>query len=94
MGFSQDSTYYKPKYNNDLIYFFYHLFWWVMIINFLVALFNMLPLGILDGGRFFYLTIEKFTKKEKTAMIIFNIIRRFIIFLFILMMVIWLFRII
>ena len=65
-----------------------------MIINFLVALFNMLPLGILDGGRFFYLTIEKFNKKEKTAMIIFNIIRRFIIFLFILMMVIWLFRII
>ncbi|MFA5485007.1 MAG: M50 family metallopeptidase [Candidatus Pacearchaeota archaeon] len=94
MGFSQDSTYYMPKYNNDLIYFFYHLFWWIMVINFLVALFNMLPLGILDGGRFFYLTVEKFTKKEKTAVIIFNIVRRLIILLFVLMMVIWLIRII
>src|SRR3989344_2072400 len=37
--------------------FIYYLLWWVFLINILVGLFNMLPLGILDGGRFFYLTM-------------------------------------
>ena len=38
-----------------------------MIINLLVALFNMLPLGFLDGGRFFYLTFLGLTGSEKVA---------------------------
>ena len=37
------------------------------IINLLVALFNMLPLGILDGGRFFYLTVWGITRSEKVG---------------------------
>ncbi|MEK6819484.1 MAG: site-2 protease family protein, partial [Nanoarchaeota archaeon] len=48
-------------------WFIYYLLWWIVVINFLVALFNMLPLGILDGGKFFYLTVLGITKKEKIA---------------------------
>lgn len=45
-------------------WFIYYLLWWIVVINFFVALFNMLPLGILDGGRFFYLTVWGITGRE------------------------------
>lgn len=53
MSFKDSSTYYKPTWDGEFVYFIYHLLWWAMIINLLVALFNMMPLGMLDGGRFF-----------------------------------------
>ncbi len=45
--------------------FIFYLLWWILLINFLVALFNMLPLGILDGGRFFMLSIWGLTGSKK-----------------------------
>ena len=47
--------------------FIYDLLWWIVIINILVALFNMFPAGMLDGGRFLYLTVLKLTKSKKLA---------------------------
>ena len=38
-------------------WFIYYLLWWIVVICLSVALVNMLPLGLFDGGRFFYLTI-------------------------------------
>lgn len=70
--------------------FFYNLLWWIMVINFLVALFNMLPLGILDGGQFFQLTILSIFKSEKTSAKIIFWTKKIIFFAFILMMVYWL----
>ena len=35
------------------------------MINLSVALVNMLPVGIFDGGRFFYLTVWGITGSEK-----------------------------
>jgi membrane-associated protease RseP (regulator of RpoE activity) len=49
----------------------------------------MLPLGILDGGRFFYLTILGITKSRKVAKRTFAGITYFIIFLFVLLMLKW-----
>ncbi len=44
------------------------------MVCFSIALVNMLPVGIFDGGRFFYLTILAITKKEKIAKKAFSII--------------------
>ena len=50
MSFKKVSTLYEPTWNSGVVNFIYYFLWWIMIINLLVALFNMLPLGILDGG--------------------------------------------
>lgn len=47
--------------------FIYDLLWWIVIINILVALFNMFPAGMLDGGRFFLLTIWGITGSKKAG---------------------------
>jgi len=93
-SFKDESIYYETKGDGNLIYFIYNLLWWIMVINFLVALFNMLPLGILDGGRFFYLGILSLTKSEKFAKKSFKFISFLIIFLFLTIIFLWLFNII
>ncbi len=61
------STVYVSKIG-DLAVFLYNLIWWLFLIAASVAVLNMLPMGIFDGGRFFYLTVLAITKKEKVAM--------------------------
>ncbi len=82
-------TYYESIYNGDFAQFIYDLLWWIVIINILVALFNMLPLSILDGGRFFYLTIWAVTANEKIGKKAFVFATWFILAILILMMVKW-----
>ncbi len=84
-------VYYQPTWGGDFAWFLYYLLWWVFMINLLVALFNMLPLGMLDGGRFFYLTIWGLTGKEIWGKRAFNIASWFFIGLLALMMVKWMF---
>jgi membrane-associated protease RseP (regulator of RpoE activity) len=90
--FKQPNTYYVPTWDGDLVQFIYDLLWWVVIINILVALMNMLPVSILDGGRFFYLTILGITRSDKTAKKVYSIITWFILLLIIIMMGKWLFN--
>ncbi len=94
MSFKDSSTLYKPTWDGNFVYFIYHLLWWVMIINLLVALFNMMPLGMLDGGRFFYLTVLGIFKSEKVAKMAYKIAGRVILFMFVLLMFFWFIRII
>lgn len=94
MSFKDSSTLYKPTWDGNFVYFIYHLLWWVMIINLLVALFNMMPLGMLDGGRFFYLTILGIFKSEKIAKMAYKIAGFIILFIFLLLMFFWFIRII
>lgn len=72
----QFSSTFSSSIRNDVYYtsnigelgiFIYNLLWWLIIISFSVALLNMLPMGIFDGGRFFYLTVWGITKNEKLA---------------------------
>ena len=58
-------AYYKP--NFEFALFIYNLLWWIILISFSVALINMLPIGIFDGGRFFFLAIAAITGNEKFA---------------------------
>jgi len=65
-----------------------------MIINILVALFNMLPVGMLDGGRFFYLAMIGIFRSKKTAKIASKAMAYIILLAFVLMMFFWFIRII
>jgi membrane-associated protease RseP (regulator of RpoE activity) len=67
------------------------LIWWVLMINILVALFNMLPVGILDGGRFFMLTIWGITGNKKLAEKVFGLMTWLILLVVVLLMVKWVF---
>lgn len=90
--FKDPNIFYAPNYNPQLATFVYNLFWWIMMINIFVALFNMLPLGILDGGKFFFLAIAGITGSEKIAVKSFKAISGIIFFGFILMMILWAIR--
>ncbi|MCK5027134.1 MAG: site-2 protease family protein [Candidatus Pacebacteria bacterium] len=94
MEFKESSTLYKPTWDGKFVYFIYHLLWWIMIINLLVALFNMLPLGMLDGGQFFYLSMLGIFRSEKAAKMITKVAGYIILFSFVLMMFFWFIRII
>ncbi len=87
-SFKKPNTYYEPKIDGVSI-FIYHLLWWVVLISISVALINMLPVGIFDGGRFFYLTALALTKNEKKAKKAFSLMTKFILFLVLLLMVFW-----
>lgn len=88
-SYKKPNVYYEPNYS--LAPFVQDLLWWIVIINLLVALFNMLPLGILDGGRFFYLTIFGLTKSKRFAKGFFVGITYAILILFVSIMIKWLF---
>jgi hypothetical protein len=48
------------------------LVYWLFLTNLMVGLINLLPMGMVDGGRMFYLALLTFIKKEKTANKIFG----------------------
>lgn len=50
------------------------LFFWIFNISLGVGLFNLLPLGPVDGGRMFHAVMFKLTKNEKKALRILNYI--------------------
>jgi membrane-associated protease RseP (regulator of RpoE activity) len=94
MSFRDPSTFYKPIWNADFVNFTLYLFWWIMIINLLVAMFNMLPLGILDGGRFFYLTMLGISGSKRFAKFAYKFMGYAILFSLLLLMFFWFIRII
>ncbi len=83
------NIYYEPTWDGDFVQFIYDLLWWIVVINILVALMNMLPVSILDGGRFFYLTIWGITGSEKIGRKAFAIATWVIFLLIALMMAKW-----
>ncbi len=94
VGFIQykdPSVYYKAKYNVDTAEFIRYLFYWIALINFFVAMFNMLPLGILDGGRFSYLLILSITKSKSKSEKIYKFILSTVGIIFLLIIFGWLF---
>lgn len=85
-------TYASPKANADFIEFILNLFFWLIIISISVSLLNMLPLGILDGGKFMYITALSLTKSKKKAEIIYKIFSLIVIAIFVALMLIWLIK--
>jgi membrane-associated protease RseP (regulator of RpoE activity) len=89
-------TYYQPRaqsqFCSDLIIFIYNLLFWIVVINFSVALFNMVPLSVFDGGKFFYITMLMLTKSKDKAKKIFSIMSAIIFLFFIFITALWFFR--
>jgi membrane-associated protease RseP (regulator of RpoE activity) len=83
-------VYYYSKLG-DFGVFVNDLLWWLVLINISVALMNMLPAGIFDGGRFFYLTVLTITKKKKVADIAFKIATWILLLLLVVLMIKWAF---
>ena len=87
ISFKKSNIHYESKF--DASWFIYNLLWWLVLISFSVALINMLPVGIFDGGRFFYLTILVLTKSKVKAEKTFKFVTKFFLFLLFLLMVLW-----
>jgi len=87
-NFKEEHINYTPLFG-EVSLFVYNLLWWATIICFSVALVNMLPVGLFDGGRFFYLTIFAITKSEKAAKRTFAALTYLFLFLMALLMVLW-----
>jgi len=74
VGIMRDSAFYKPVYNfiewDPQVSMF---LLWLWMISFFIGIINMLPLPILDGGKFIYTIIEKKTSERKVNAIMFSI---------------------
>lgn len=82
-----DNVYYAPDW--EFAQFIYDFLWWLVLISFSVALVNMLPMGIFDGGRFFYLTVLAVTKSKKIAETGFKWFTQFLLFALFVVMFFW-----
>lgn len=87
--FKKPGTNYEPKFNADLIIFIYNLILWLALINISVALINMWPVPIFDGGRMFMLTVWAITRSERVGKIVFKIIAYLILGSLLLLMIGW-----
>ncbi|MEK6889630.1 MAG: site-2 protease family protein [Nanoarchaeota archaeon] len=81
------NTYYTPKFQSAD--FIYDLLWWIVILNLLVALFNMYPAGILDGGRFLMLTVWGLTGSKKAGERTLSVMTYILLALVVIMMIKW-----
>jgi len=86
-SFKDPNTYYKA--NFGAAEFIYDLLWWLVLICFSVALVNMLPVGIFDGGRFFYLAMLAITKSKEKSRKIFGAVTYLFLFLLLVIMIFW-----
>lgn len=59
------------------ILWFFGLLYWLYLLNLGIGLFNLVPIGPIDGGRMVYYLIEHKTKNKQRAMKIFNLISSF-----------------
>jgi len=87
-SFKKPHTAYMPLWGGWSM-FIYNLLWWLILILISVALVNMLPVGIFDGGMFFYLSVWKFTGSEKAAKIAYKTITYGFLVIIALLMVLW-----
>jgi len=74
VGIMRDNAFYKPIYNfiewDPQVSMF---LLWLWMISFFIGIINMLPLPILDGGKFIYTIIEKKASERKINAIMFSI---------------------
>ncbi len=87
--FREPATDYQPRSNIEFMIFIYDLIWWIALINLSVALVNMWPVAIFDGGRMFMLTVWAITGSEKFAEASFKLITYLILGALLLLMFGW-----
>ncbi len=65
---------YKNKIGVKIFFWFKDLFKWLFLLNLFIGLANLMPLGIVDGGRMLQLLLTSTIKDEKKAMKIWGFI--------------------
>jgi len=88
-SFKEEHVYYEANWMGGI--FIYDMLWWVILISISVALVNMLPIGIFDGGRVFYLTILAITKSDVKAKKAFSWMTYLFLILLVVLMGFWVF---
>lgn len=86
-SYKKPNVFYTP--NFAAAQFIYDFLWWLVLISISVALINMLPMGIFDGGRFFYLTILTLTNSEKKAEKSYKFLTMLFLFALLVVMLFW-----
>lgn len=86
--------FYDSKYDIDTFLFFFNLLWWLVIICVSVALINMLPLGMLDGGRFIYIAVLGLTRSKKVAELVYKIAAFLVLLILLVLTAVWFIRVI
>lgn len=71
----------KPEYSylKSSYYWLKSFFKWLFLLNFFIGLFNLLPLGIVDGGRILNTFLENNVKDKKKARKIWSFISFFLL---------------
>ena len=73
---------YKDKFWVSAFFWFKDLFKWLFLLNLFIGLANLLPLGIVDGGRMLQLLLTSTMKDQKRAMQIWGfIVIMFLVFI-------------
>lgn len=91
IGKVKDPAVYYSSLLGEFGFFIFHLLWWIVMISFSVAFVNMIPVGIFDGGRFFYLTVWGLTKSKEFAKKAFTFSTWFILLIIAMLMAKWVF---
>ncbi len=91
--YKKSGTYYEAKFNEDLVLFIYNLFWWLALINLSVAIVNMVPMGIFDGGKMFMLTIWGITGSRRVGEFAFKFITYLLLGALAIVMIAWAFAV-
>ncbi len=76
----------KPQYKSikSVFYWFKDMFKWLFLLNFFIGLFNLLPLGIVDGGRILNTLLQSTMKDKEKARKIWGFISLFFVILLVL----------
>ena len=76
----------KSQYKTFAIvfYWFKDLFKWLFLLNFFIGLFNLLPLGIVDGGRILNTLLQSTMKNKEKAKKVWGFISLFFVILLVL----------
>ena len=91
MGFREE---YKAKYGAlalEGLYWLYLLCWWIYTISIGIGIFNLVPLGPVDGGRMLLTSLTRFMK-EKRAKRVWNYISMVILLLIVINLLPWVIR--
>ena len=72
------------KFIKHIFYWFKDLFRWLFLLNFFIGLFNLLPLGIVDGGRILNTLLQSTMRDKEKARKVWGFISLFFIILLIL----------
>jgi len=81
-----------PDLKSKAIGWSYWLLFWLFTINVGVGLFNLLPLGILDGGKMFFIAVMGITKSEKVTKRIWKAVNIFLLLLLLVLILPQLFK--